>query len=236
MKIRIATILKVLPHHFNSLNTISSPRTESPSEPVRSSMIMTSQLTQMHSEDEEILTYRLGRQGRPNIKTALKNIAKEPFSYSRYKMQKNIELDRSSENYLRYRVGKSDICAFGCGALKLPKESASFCCQKGNVRYVLPETSNVLHRLLSDPSEKGKHFRTYIRAYNNNLAMASVGVHLDSRFVNGTNALELLFSSCIYSFRSRPLFIPCPRLYISQLRISDNRKYQAISTAVYLGR
>lgn len=138
-----------------------------------------------NSSEEDIENLRPKNRGRPNLKKILKCIAVKSFNYMEYKKQPDIEKDRRSEHYLRHKLKDTTLCPSGCGAIKFANEGRSFCCGGGNVGFALPQASEVLTRLLTDSSEKGKHFRTHVRAYNTNLAMASVGVHLDQRYNNG---------------------------------------------------
>jgi hypothetical protein len=142
------------------------------------------------SEEDDELPRR--NNGRPRLLHFKKNIARDDFDYKRYKLQQNICKDRNSEEYLRNKLESPKLCSYGCGAIKFKNES-SFCCQKGKIKLALPKINNIVSNLLTDASEKGTHFRTFIRAYNNNLALASIGVRLDERFNNG--------KSGIYTFR-----------------------------------
>ena len=62
-------------------------------------------------------------------------------------------------------------CEF-CGALKFPRETANFCCNKNKIKVPKPEVPDLLKELLLHDND----FLRNIRSYNNALCLASLGV------------------------------------------------------------
>ncbi|XP_016508082.1 uncharacterized protein LOC107825708 isoform X1 [Nicotiana tabacum] len=69
-------------------------------------------------------------------------------------------------------------CKF-CNAKRFQYEPPGFCCGSGSVKLVSYELPNELSDLYKGNTEEAKHFRTYIRTYNNMFAFTSLGVTND---------------------------------------------------------
>ncbi|KAM3361169.1 hypothetical protein P3S68_016023 [Capsicum galapagoense] len=66
-----------------------------------------------------------------------------------------------------------------CKAKRFQYESPGFCCANGSVKLIHYELPVELVNLYLGNSEESKHFRTYIRMYNNMFAFTSLGVNCD---------------------------------------------------------
>ncbi|KAM3305691.1 hypothetical protein P3S67_012558 [Capsicum chacoense] len=69
-------------------------------------------------------------------------------------------------------------CKF-CKVKRFQYESPGFCCANGSVKLIHYELPVELVNLYLGNSEESKHFRTYIRMYNNMFAFTSLGVNYD---------------------------------------------------------
>nr|XP_016440177.1 PREDICTED: uncharacterized protein LOC107765981 isoform X3 [Nicotiana tabacum] len=83
-------------------------------------------------------------------------------------------------------------CKF-CGAKKFEYEPPGFCCNNGSIKLVSHEMPVELQNLYLGTTEECKHFRTYIRTYNNMFAFTSLGVNYDKELAKRNRG--------IYTFR-----------------------------------
>lgn len=80
-----------------------------------------------------------------------------------------------------------------CVAKRFQYESAGFCCSNGTVKLASHEMPTELLNLLLGDTAECKHFRTYIRMYNNMFAFTSLGVKYDKELAKRYHG--------IYTFR-----------------------------------
>ncbi|KAL3352294.1 hypothetical protein AABB24_020373 [Solanum stoloniferum] len=80
-----------------------------------------------------------------------------------------------------------------CGAKRFQYESPGFCCSNGTVKLASHEMPTELLNLLLGDTAECKHFRTYIRMYNNMFAFTSLGVKYDKELAKRYHG--------IYTFR-----------------------------------
>ncbi|XP_075089351.1 uncharacterized protein LOC107794475 isoform X2 [Nicotiana tabacum] len=77
-----------------------------------------------------------------------------------------------------YRLKTVPNCKF-CRAKRFQYESPGFCCDNGSVKLIHYGLPAKLLNLYLGNSEESKHFRTYVRLYNNMFAFTSLGVNYD---------------------------------------------------------
>nr|XP_016466763.1 PREDICTED: uncharacterized protein LOC107789465 [Nicotiana tabacum] len=87
---------------------------------------------------------------------------------------------------------KVPICKF-CSAKRFQYEPPTFCCGSGTIKLTSHQMPTKLRNLFLGNSVESKHFRTYIRTYNNLFAFTSLGVKYDKDLAKR--------SSGIYTFR-----------------------------------
>ncbi|XP_015168212.1 uncharacterized protein [Solanum tuberosum] len=87
---------------------------------------------------------------------------------------------------------KMPSCEY-CAAKRFQYESAGFCCSNGTVKLASHEMPTDLLNLLLGDTAECKHFRTYIRMYNNMFAFTSLGVKYDKELAKRYHG--------IYTFR-----------------------------------
>ncbi|XP_021744629.1 uncharacterized protein LOC110710611 [Chenopodium quinoa] len=78
-----------------------------------------------------------------------------------------------------------------CRARKFAFETAHFCCGDGEVKIVANDDPAQLVRLLTSMDEDAKHFRQYIRLYNNMFAFTSLGGKFDAKTKIGIYVFKL---------------------------------------------
>ncbi|XP_021723374.1 uncharacterized protein LOC110690793 [Chenopodium quinoa] len=78
-----------------------------------------------------------------------------------------------------------------CGARKFAFETPHFCCADGEVKIAANECPEQLVRLLTSMDEDAKHFRQYIRLYNNMFAFTSLGGKFDAKTKKGIYVFKL---------------------------------------------
>lgn len=69
-------------------------------------------------------------------------------------------------------------CKF-CNAIRFQYEPPGFCCASGSIKLVSYQLPDDLFDLYMGNTEECKHFRTYVRIYNNMFAVTSLGVTYD---------------------------------------------------------
>ncbi|KAG5578495.1 hypothetical protein H5410_058629 [Solanum commersonii] len=97
---------------------------------------------------------------------------------------------QSETNYIKLKEVSN--CHF-CKAIKFEYEPPAFCCSNGSVQLTSHEIPIELKNLYLENTELSKHFRTYIRTYNNIFAFTSLGVTYDKELAKTNNG--------IYTFR-----------------------------------
>ncbi|WMV49160.1 hypothetical protein MTR67_042545 [Solanum verrucosum] len=96
----------------------------------------------------------------------------------------------SEVNYIKLKEVSN--CQF-CKAIKFEYEPPAFCCSNGSIQLSTHEIPIDLKNLYLENTELSKHFRTYIRTYNNIFAFTSLGVTYDKELAKRNNG--------IYTFR-----------------------------------
>nr|XP_033510088.1 uncharacterized protein LOC117274828 [Nicotiana tomentosiformis] len=99
-------------------------------------------------------------------------------------------ISRLHSNYVSLQ--KVPICKF-CSAKRFEYEPPAFCCLTGIVKLTSHQIPVKLHNLYLGNSVASKHFRTYIRTYNNLFAFTSLGIKYDKDLAKR--------NSGIYTFR-----------------------------------
>lgn len=87
---------------------------------------------------------------------------------------------------------KVPICKF-CSAKRFQYEPPTFCCGSGTIKLTSHQMPTKLRNLFLGNIVESKHFRTYIRTYNNLFAFTSLGVKYDKDLAKR--------NSGIYTFR-----------------------------------
>ncbi|XP_019181597.1 PREDICTED: uncharacterized protein LOC109176597 [Ipomoea nil] len=64
-----------------------------------------------------------------------------------------------------------------CGAKRIQYEPPGFCCRGGQIKLVSNAMPCVLKNLFIGRDDASKHFRNYVRTYNNTFAFTSLGIH-----------------------------------------------------------
>lgn len=85
-------------------------------------------------------------------------------------------------------------CQF-CGAKKFEYEPPAFCCGNGSIQLISHEMPTELRNLYLGNSEEAKHFRTYVKTYNNIFAFTSLGVTYDKELVKRNNGILYIWCS-----------------------------------------
>ncbi|KAG5570211.1 hypothetical protein H5410_059977 [Solanum commersonii] len=96
----------------------------------------------------------------------------------------------SKINYIKLKEVSN--CHF-CKAKTFEYEPPAFCCSNGSVQLTSHEIPIELKNLYLENTELSKHFRTYIRTYNNIFSFTSLGVTYDEELAKRNNG--------IYTFR-----------------------------------
>ncbi|XP_019230428.1 PREDICTED: uncharacterized protein LOC109211349 isoform X1 [Nicotiana attenuata] len=106
------------------------------------------------------------------------NASTEVVTNKGYRLNRIVYM-KNNENNLDYaRLRAVQNCKF-CNAKRFQYEPPGFCCGSGSVKLVSYQLPNELSDLYTGNSEESKHFRTYIRTYNNMFAFTSLGVTND---------------------------------------------------------
>lgn len=94
-------------------------------------------------------------------------------------------------NFKMKSIWESRKCDY-CSAFQFKHEPEGFCCLKGSIKLPLPDPPKILKDLL----RSSNNFRINIRAYNNSLALASLGI--DKEIKNEGFSPSLKFQGAIY--------------------------------------
>ena len=95
---------------------------------------------------------------------------------------------------IRYQLPQPKTCCF-YNACLFHQETSSMCCKDGKISLPNIPICPEFRELICEQTPRGRHFRQYIRFYNNMFAFTSMGVHVDE-----TMALN---SRGIYTFRAQ---------------------------------
>ncbi|XP_009796236.1 uncharacterized protein [Nicotiana sylvestris] len=109
-----------------------------------------------------------------------------------------------------------------CGAKKFEYEPPGFCCNNGSIKLVSHEMPAELQNLYLGTTEECKHFRTYIRKYNNMFAFTSLGVNYDNELAKRNRGIYIFrVQGKMYHFIN-DLLPPSGRAKNLQLYFYDN--------------
>ena len=95
---------------------------------------------------------------------------------------------------IRYQLPQPKTCCF-CNACLFHQETSSMCCKDGKISLPNIPICPEFRELICKQTPRGRHFRQYIRFYNNMFAFTSMGVHVDESMA--------LNSRGIYTFRAQ---------------------------------
>ncbi|KAG5593141.1 hypothetical protein H5410_043655 [Solanum commersonii] len=92
-------------------------------------------------------------------------------------------------NYIKLKEVSN--CHF-CKVIRFEYEPPAFCCSNGSVQLTSHEIPTKLKNLYLENTELSKHFRTYIRTYNNIFAFTSLGVTYNKELAKNNNDVPQL--------------------------------------------
>ena len=95
---------------------------------------------------------------------------------------------------IRYQLPQPKICHF-CNARLFHRETSSMCCEDGKISLPNTPICPEFMELICEQTSRGRHFRQYLRFYNNMFAFTLMGVHVDESVA--------LNSRGIYTFRAQ---------------------------------
>lgn len=110
-----------------------------------------------------------------------KNVSKRSINRSGSRnMGKKRELNYLENKVSACKVLIEPIFCKHCGIKKLQYEPKGFCYYDGVISLVHSRMPSELYDLFMFHSNKGKHFRMYVRTYNNTFAFTSFGVKYEN--------------------------------------------------------
>ena len=95
---------------------------------------------------------------------------------------------------IRYQLPQLKTCCF-CNACLFHQETSSMCCKDGKISLPNIPICFEFRELICEQTPRGRHFKQYIRFYNNMFAFTSMDVHVDESM-----ALNI---QGIYTFRAQ---------------------------------
>lgn len=102
----------------------------------------------------------------------------DTFTYSANNQTKKVCLATKEQQCDYVALKKVPNCQY-CGAKKIEYEPPGFCYSNGSIKLTSHEMPAELLNLYLANTEESKHFRTYLRMYNNMFAFTSLGVNYD---------------------------------------------------------
>ncbi|KAL0006068.1 hypothetical protein SO802_013629 [Lithocarpus litseifolius] len=126
----------------------------------------------------------------------------------RYNCAKDFKEGRET---IRYQLPQPKTCRF-CNARLFHRETSLMCCKDGKMS--LPNIPICLEfmELICEQTPRGKHFRQYIRVYNNMFAFTSMGVRVNESVASNSRG--------IYTFRAQV----CVQLYVYDTGLEIQRR------------
>ena len=95
---------------------------------------------------------------------------------------------------IRYQLPQPKTCRF-CNARLFHRKTSSMCCKDGKISLPNIPICHEFMELICEETPRGRHFRQYIRFYNNMFAFTSMGVHVDESLASNSRG--------IYTFRAQ---------------------------------
>ncbi|XP_075636671.1 uncharacterized protein LOC142608899 [Castanea sativa] len=130
---------------------------------------------------------------------------------------------------IRYQLPQPKTCHF-CNARLFHRETSSMCCKDGKISFPNIPICPEFMELICEQTPRGKHFRQYIRFYNNMFAFTSMGVHVDESVASNSRGIYTFRAQCAIYHRigsllpHTPLSVRHLQLYIYDTDLEIQRR------------